>query len=575
MTKYAPVFSLIVGSTNISLDTIEVDLNQTVTNKVPNFRIKVSNQADKYDLLQFLNRVTLSVDTVPILSGRVEQSNPSKTKKKNEGETLELTGYGDAKALQDALIFRDVRDKSAYDTVDELINVLYAAVKKASDPTITLDPTDNNASLNMLCSYEWMNKSIWSCVNDINIQQGSKHTPDLHSGKEQFLDFWANPARAFKIYPVGSIDSGVVLSSGDEIVETHHVRDSTPIKTNMILQCNATAGRIPLQMQAGYADATAILDPWTENNKNDFGLGPNIVSMGDSLTAKVGSYSVIAVLEIPYGGGPTSYAYWYMRFPFGHDPVTNTWKWPNQEPDGGLNTYNMTWNNESIGTPPFNTPALENNGQISTIGFWLYPTMNDLHFCLEVVDGNLDPLTIASQIFPVAVGEWTWFEHPFGPASNVLPLAQAAPAQGYSITSGTRLEFDWRNVAEIRFKVVEDGSVTPYDNTVMFDGFQFVKPLMVQYPVRSGEPTIVTQRGAFNTVDWLKDWRQARDWASGLYENLSLTQEYYTVKNLGRVDIAAGEVFTLDSKALVARNIHYVMSKDGGWLIDVEGWPKA
>ena len=548
LTKFRPSFSLIIGGVNVSHDLLDLTLDAMVTNAAPQFNLLIDNRRGIYNSLKELDTVVLTVDSVPLINGRIDTINYSLEKPPTgQGRTLPIHGRGAFGALCDVVANKCIRDLPADAAVDEVLG-LYNSLKLSKDPVIYMN--SNRAPSGARLTYQWTAKSIQEMLFDISTFLGA---PVAFGGVATYYDFYVTPSLGLVFEPSGYRDSGINLGSPVDYEKKDRLVDSLPIKNDVWITGDEVSGCIPLEMMPGYGiqSATERRDPWTEGNAVDFKYGPNVASIGDSPTQKqIGNQSIWIYMRIPKAPGePDSYAYFYMRFPFPDDGS----KWPSQDPAGGLNALNMTRLHETM-------------GEISAIGFFLYPS-HGTTFLIEVVDGTT-PTTIASETMSLQGETWQYFQWPFGPASGI------GAKKDYTIVDPDPVEypdtvFDWLNIAEIRFKFIEFGfEEEPVLLDCYFDGFRFIKPLVAHWV--SGAAT--TFRPLFQSANELTTYGLARAYAYAICQERCEPQAYYELKNLARIDIPPGSKFVLDSKSLVARSIKYRMNKLTGWNVEMEGW---
>lgn len=539
MTRYRPTFSLLSGATDLSQDAISMDVEQAITNRVPSFRISLDNRNDKYSALLWNDPITLSIDGVGILTGRIDE--PDRSISKKEGRVIELTGRGDGGAFEDILASLHVVNMTPKAIVEKTMSE-YNNRKLAGDPPISIQ--SNRAPDDITMAFLWRRKNLWSMLRDVSDQLGA---PVALGGKNQFFDFYVDPTDGLYFEEIGYRDSAVSIPANLETMKRTHKIDSLTVKNDIWLWGNTSAGTIPLEMQTGYVGAGIRQDPWTENNAADYKPGDNVAGAGiqnDNTIKIFGSYSI----KIPFSAlGSDQRGYWYMPFPFGAPYPPGGSKWPGQDPAGGFNTYNEVSMTETM-------------GEINAIGFFIRNVLT-IDVLIEVKDGSarlaqsekvhLEGATIANWFTPV----WKYVQLPFGPSANYKPMSE------------TDL-IDWSNIAEVRFCVFDLGKSVPgFD--VWFDGFRFIKPLVVNKSSGTTRRTMIHNATAFDS------YAKAVLYCQALLENLDKPQTYYDFDNLGRVDIPIGYKFSLEGVQLVIRELSYHLSKDQGWMISGRGYEQT
>jgi hypothetical protein len=519
-----------------------MDVEQAITNRAPSFRISLDNRFDKYSALLWNDPITLSIDGQGILKGRIDE--PDRSISKKEGRVIELTGRGDAGAFEDILASLHVVNMTPKAIVEKIM-AEYNNRKLSGDPGISIQ--SNRAPDNITMSFLWRRKNLWSMLRDVADQLGAP--PDL-GGIDQFFDFYVDPTDGLYFEEIGYRDSLVSIPANAETMKRTHRIDSLTVKNDIWLWGNSSAGTIPLEMQTGYVGAGLRQDPWTENNPSDYLAGSNVNSItADASTKILGSYSIkiYGVLVFPDPTKPVK-LYWYMPFPFGAPYPPGGSKWPGQDPAGGFNAYNEVSMTETM-------------GEINAVGFFLR-TDTPFDFLIEVKDGT--SATVAqSQSAKVDPGgpfsnwfnpNWVYVQLPFGPSANYKNMSD-------------KDTIDWSNIAEVRFCCF----ISPGVGTVniWFDGFRFIKPLVVNKSRGTTRRTFIHNASAFDS------YTKAAIYCEALLENLENPQRYYDFENLGRVDIPIGYKFSLEGVQLVMRELSYHLSKDQGWIIKGRGFEQT
>lgn len=527
------------GANNLTNDTFKVEVEQAITNRVPAFRLSVDDRNAKWSGLGWNDPIEIGIEDTRILDGRLDE--PRRDLDKKGGRIIYLSGRGNEGALQDVLSSLHFVNQTPQAIVGAIINE-YAARKLANDPTIYID--SNLAPDTISMSFLFKRKSLWDMLSEV---ASALSAPVALGGVDQFFDFYISPGSGggFRFEPVGNRDSGVTIPPigypSGETKRRSHIIDSLPVKTDVWVWGNGSAGTLPLEMQTGYAAPGVRQDPWTENNADDYVKGDGVdLITNDNTEHVIGDWSIrITTLSI-FGYGRF---YWIMPFPFGGPYPPGGSKWPGQLPGYKLNCYNEVGMSETM-------------GEISGIGFFL-KTDTPFSLLIEVVDeGNL---RAQSESVRVEKGvnwyspTWNYIQLPFGPSSN------------YKTMSDTDV-IDWSRIKEIRYC----GFNFPYGLgtiQIAFDGLRFIKPLVVNQT--GGMPT---RRTLIQQETAITDYALAKVYAKALLENVVNPQQYFDFDNLGRVDIPIGQKFTFEGRELVMRELKYDFSKDEGWTIKGRGY---
>ena len=522
------------GATDLSQDAMIMELEDAISNRVPSFRVSLDNRFDKYSGILWNDPVTLSIDGQGILKGRIDE--PDRSISKKEGRVIELIGRGDAGAFEDILASLHLLNETPQAIVNRVMSE-YNNRKLAGDPGISIQ--SNLAPDTVTMSFLWRRKNLWSMLRDVADQLGA---PSELGGVDEFFDFYVDPTDGLYFEPIGNRDSGVSIPANAETMKRTHCIDSLTVKNDIWLWGNSSAGTIPLEMQMDYVAPDTRQDPWTENNASDYAAGSNVYSISSDPDTKIlGDYSiyVLGVLVFPDPTKPVK-LYWYLPFPFS--------KWPGQDPGGALNAYNEVAMTETM-------------GEINAIGFFLR-TDTPFDFLVEVKDGTSATLA-QSQSVKVDPGgpfsnwlnpNWVYVQLPFGPSANYKNMSD-------------KDTIDWSNIAEVRFCCF----ISPGVGTVniWFDGFRFIKPLVVNKSRGTTRRTFIHNASAFDS------YTKAAIYCEALLENLENPQRYYDFENLGRVDIPIGYKFSLEGVQLVMRELSYHLSKDQGWIIKGRGFEQT
>jgi hypothetical protein len=531
------------GANDLSGDLIRAEIENAITNRVPAFTIDIDNRFDKWDGLLWNDPITLSIDGQGVLRGRLDI--PDRGIEKKQGRILQLRGRGDAGALEDIQASMHVVNMTPFDIVNKIMAV-YSAMRYSADPDISVQ--SNFAPDTVTMSFLWKRKSLWDMLREVSDALGA---PPALGGIDQFFDYYVDVADGFYFEPIGNRDSGVSIPAGLETKGRHRVIDSLPVKNDIWVWGNESAGTIPLEMQVGYNGGVGDdrTDPWTEGNAADYKKGPGVDIISDEPTEHViGSQSIrITTLVIM----SNERLYWYMPFPFGGPYPPGGSKWPSQDPAGGLNCYNETKMDETM-------------GEISAVGFFL-KSDTAFNIAIEVKDGTTGATGIGESVrydpgMNVFFPPWNYVQRPFGPSAGFKPTNPTAPPTEV---------VDWSNIAEVRFVVYN----YPYGMgtvNIFFDGFRFIKPLVVRCPQVPASPA--TRRIQIQPASNIASYKLAKIYGNSVLENLMTAQEYYDFENLGRVDIPIGYKFRLEGVEMLMRELSYVFSKDEGWIIKGRGF---
>jgi len=539
MTRYRPTYSLMSGTNDLSNDMILGKAHQAITNKVPSFEFRLDNRFDKWAGLAYLDPVTLSVDGVGILKGRIDRAGSQVMKK--GGRILVLKGRGNAAALEDVISSLHIKNEQPYDIVNKIIDS-YNNLRLAKDPAISV-------SSNMAPTTGYPMTFIWKRKNHMEMLLAVAEAlgaPAGLGGQDQFYDFYVDPADGFFFEPTGQRSSGVDITVPFEVIERDAVIDSLPLKNDIWIWGDPAAGTIPLEMQEGYNNQTpSRQDPWTEGNPGDYLAGPNVTGItSDTANKVIGNSSIKISAQISSG----DYGYWYMPFPFGAPYPPGGSKWPGQPPAAGFNLYNETSMTETM-------------GEISAIGFFIKNTL-DMDLMLAIKDGD-NKIAVTQKVRLPGGTVFNWFT----PEWKYVQLNIGPSVKNLTITEGTE-PFSWENVAEIRFVFFRLAFQHVWVPTIWFDGLRFIKPLVVRHQITPPN----TKRPYIKSMNWINTWKIAKSAASSLAQNMVMPQEYYLFENIGRVDVPVGQTFVGSGVTLLAREITYTMAKDEGWKVKVHGW---
>jgi hypothetical protein len=316
-------------------------------------------------------------------------------------------------------------------------------------------------------------------------------------------------------------------------------------------------------MQAGYQVGN-LVDSWTEGNAIDYNVdGINMNTIADS-HANV-AQGAASILATTFPIDSSQVAYFFMPMPFGRspnpkwlskaDPITGNL---GQPPNNVMNTYNETG------------ILSETDGQMSALSYLLLPVPTavigtvQIDHWIEALDiwGNRADST--KQTLSTSSSNTTFqaVAFAFGPDSN------------YGIVSSVQTPafFDWTSVQQIRYMFQPSSASILLGKTVWsiyFDGFAIVKPLVV-HVTQSGA---TSRRAQTYVQSGILTYGDAVNYAQARLEDLMMPQTYYQIKNIGRNDIPAGNLFIAEGQKLVARSVDYTFNKTtDGWLIDVKGY---
>lgn len=550
--RYNPSFQVLggtSGSTDLSNDCFDIEFNDSITNAAGDFKISLDDRMGRYSkgtraaLAQF-QPVIITLDGVRIFKGRIES--PVGIVDKKAALVYEISGRSNFGTLVDMVYSKHVVQETAYAIVNEIIAIQNAQAL-SQDPVLSMGSNlaDNTVKLNFL----WKRQSLQEMLYDVACKLGS---PVSQGGVNQFYDFWVNPYDAFYFVPTGSLNSYVDLGwpGGIEETERKFVIDAYPVKNDIWTWAMNTAagvglGRIPLTLQPGYAGYPE--DSWTEGNAADYTAGDNIDTLHNDATRYVMGTSAIYVASTAIL--PNQRFYFAMQMPFPADGS----KWPGQPPNNVMNTYNETSMSESM-------------GQLAAMSYFLWLAVQGTwtHW-VEVVDiyGNVAQSQMMNALSQDLVhpspgsglpAGWQQMTIAFGPDSNFV------------LVTGTF--FDWASVAQIRFSFSPQNVLVATAQSLWFDGFQFVKPLVVN----TKQAGATTRRTYTQVESGILTYLDAVNYGQATLENMMQPQQYDEIKNIGRNDIPAGYAFTSEAKSLVARMIKYKFTKPEGWLIDMKGW---
>lgn len=541
MGRFTPTFAFTSGTNDLTKDTLLIDIQDAVTNKVPTCRFDVNNRNNKWgSILAWNDPLLLTIDDTTKFRGRLDNPEDS-TESKRKGRILSSSGRGDAGALEDVVSSIHIDNMTPAAVVTTIMNE-YNSRKLSGDPTITIESClAPNDPAGLLMDFLWKRKNLLTMLQDVATQLGA---PEGLGGEGKFYDFYLNPITDGLIFePIGHRNSAVIIPEDSETLKKTRILDSLTVKNEIWVWGDQAAGTLPLQMQVGYSGPGIRQDLWTENNASDYLAGDSVVGIqNDSATKKFGSYS-IRILFSAIGSG--NRGYWRMPFPFGAPYPPGGSKWPAQPPGSLFNTFNETGMTETM-------------GEISGIIFSIRNAIS-LDFLLEVLDEHNNAVqsqstrcegaTIGNWFTP----EWKTIQLPFGPSAS------------YKIMEPSQT-FDWAAVKEIRFCIYNTPTIMGLD--VWFDGLAFLKPLVV----RVTDPTATTRRTSIEAATAISDYIFAKALGNSILENQLKPQIYRNLENLGRIDIPVGSKFKLGATELLMREETYKMTKSTGWIITGLAW---
>jgi hypothetical protein len=541
-----PVPSLTLGILDATDYIRKIKFTDCITNQVPTFAIAVAAPGGIWDSIDYADPVVFNLDGTDILRGRVDDWEYSVEKTPEGGEVIEYTGRGNAGVLQDVVTSMQVVNRSAHDIVTDLL-AEYENRKLSKDPSIAV--TSNTAPDDIDLTFLWKGRDIWSCLQDVSLALGGIPTTG------QFYDFLVNPSGNFYFDPIGVNSSGVTIPLNSETIAPKRRVSSIPIKNDIWLFANMKMGCVPLTMQLGY-NGNGVTDPWTESNASDYHLSGSLTSFftvsdeTDPTYVKVGSKSIKisgAILSLL----STDQICWALQFPL-------SGKWAAQTPGGHFNAYNECMMTDGT------SGMREGMGEFNACDFYL---TSDAEFDLYVQAKDGTGLYAVSQAIhykPTFWGTltglgWIPVALPFGPSGNYTVISDETPPP----------LFDWADVVEIgwlaKFPVAVGGV------HIWFDGLRFVKPLVVNV----SDPGATTRRTQRVSKEAIISYDAAVSYARGILENQKLPQIYWSLENIGRVDLPTGKTFKYGTTDLLLREATYDFSKDEGWKLTGTAWEKT
>ena len=546
----------------VERDVLKCDVEFAVTDKVPVISLELNDANRKFTDLPFHwnDPITVAAEAATRFLGRVDSLSPDYTKEGARVLTVKgrHTGSG---ALEDYVA--NLQVSGTPKAIVEAIIARYTSMRGTTytnDPVITI--ASNLAPDDITMAFDWRRKNFWKMLMDLEEALGA---PILEGGKNEFYDFYFDPATVGNFYfvPMGSVDSAVVIAESTETLKAKRNLDALPLKNNIYLWCNATAGAVPFEMQPGWNKAqhyepavTEITDPWTEGNAADYstGTGPGGTVDVDDYTYVPGEQIGVGAKCIrihgttPYiGGTEQQYAYWSMKFAHGEAFHTKLAGFTNQDPNDMLNLLNETHMAESM-------------GEVAAISFYLKDFINPLlgawQFVLECVDVDDNVVRGGQMTARATGGVWYWLTQEW-----LNPTISIGATASWALKMGT--SFDWTSIKELRF--VLGGQKAAFD--FYFDGFRFIKPLIANAVYLSGEPREKSCRSIVLAKEKIINYESALLIAKALLEQQKKANAYWEIENLGRVDIPSGAKFKIGALELLMRDERWSMTKADGWRI--------
>jgi hypothetical protein len=527
--------------------------------------------------LHWNDDISLSLNGATRFLGRIDSLLPSYDKK--GARILNVKGrHTGGAALSDYVANLQVTDTA--DKIVEAIIDLYTSMRGSTytaDPEITIK--SNLAPDDITMAFDWRRKNFWKMLNELQEPLGAS---TAEGGADEFFDFYFDPATTGDFYfePTGTQDSEVVITENVEIIKAKRNLDGIPVKNNIYLWCNATAGAVPFEMEAGWSIAqhfdppvTAITDPWTEGNATDYDSyncsdrpaptledypdPPNPIG-GDRV---VGSECIrISGMISAIGGGLTNAeknAYWYMNFEHGGKFHTKLDGFTNQDPNDMLNLSNETHMAESM-------------GEVAAIAFYLKTLSDNWPFEIQCVDLNNHRVRGPPINSKQTTGVWyNPFDQPKTEWGKEVVMAIGPSATTWGLMSGDT--FDWTSIKQIRFAF--GGKTGPFD--FLFDGFRFIKPLIANSLYVSVESREKSCRSVVTPKERIIDYESALLVANGLIEQQKRPSTYWDIESIGRADIPSGAKFKIGDLELLMREQRWQFTKESGWILTGKAWEKT
>jgi hypothetical protein len=543
VNRYAPVLGLTTGTTDVTDDLATLIADFSITDQVQSIEYDLSNLNDKYAFSPF-NHILLTLDGEDRFYGRVDSALPDSTK---EGaKILKVKGRQRAAAsLEDIVASLQFVAASPHETVEGII-ASYNTLKGSADPAVTI--TSNLAPDAPDLSVRWQRKSHWKMLQELQEVLGA---PVAEGGVNEFFDFWVDPATVGEFYfeNAGYENSGITILPSTEAVKAKRIVDGTTIKNDIWLWANSRAGRIPLEMQKTYPPA--IADIWTEDNAIDYDLSgsPTATPSDHPEDWDLDGYFRVGLASLRIVGPvitglESERITWKLQFPKAGVGVV----WPAQDPGGHFNAYNEVEMSEKM-------------GEMVACQFWI---QSDAEFDIMMQCKDSADVYAFSPSYhyrrgwlPLMAGGWVNIAIPFGPSSTWSVVSAANPPP----------VFDWSDVTEIAWVAIMSWLQAGVP-IILFDGLEFVKPLVVNsYDASAG-----IRRSHHVSKDAVATYWAAKLIAQGLLEQMNKAQIYWDFENLGRVDIPSGYRFMAGTTELLLREQRWQFSKAGGWILTGKAW---
>jgi hypothetical protein len=547
-----------VAGTEVKNDIAALTCDFSVTDQVQAIDFDLSNLADKYAAFVPFDDIILKLNTVQRLYARVDSCIPDFSKP--GARILKIKGRQIAgAALTDIVPSLQFVDQHPSEIVEGII-ASYNALKGSNDPVITIG--NNLAPTDISMGFRWQRKSHWKMLQELQEVLGG---PVAEGGKDEFFDFWIDPATVGTFYfeEAGHEDSAIIIPDNVETVKAKRIVDATAVKNDIWIWGNSQAGRIPLEMQLTYL--TGLADTWTEGNANDYDLSGDPIatpashptSEYDADYVKVGSSSIyilgptiISILPVP------ERITWKLTFPKAGTGVV----WPAQDPGGHFNAYNEVSMSESMGefvACKFWLKAAPKNPQGKAA-----PEFDILMQCKDSDDvyAYSPAYHYKQSWYPTLAAGWVNPVFPFGPSAN------------WNVVSATNPPpvFNWSDIVEIAWVTIHSilFSGSP---EIWFDGLEFIKPLVVNsYSTSDG-----VRKSIHVAKDGIATYSAAKLIADALLEEQVKSQVYWDMEEIGRDDIPSGSRFTLGSTELLMREQRWQFLKDSGWILTGKAWEKT
>jgi hypothetical protein len=156
-------------------------------------------------------------------------------------------------------------------------------------------------------------------------------------------------------------------------------------------------------------------------------------------------------------------------------------------------------------------------------------------------------------------GDWLPVALPFGPSGNYSVVSTSVPPP----------LLNWADITQVAWVVTFSLAIGTAH--IYFDGLRFVKPLVVNMT----DPGATTRRSIRINKEAIVTYADAVSYANGYLANQMLPQIYWTLENVGRVDIPTGKYFLYGTLPLLLREVDYTLTKDAGWKMTATAWEKT